>query len=394
MNQNEPQMSLEAELLWRCARLQVEERAKQRIHELVTKPLDWTGLWTLAHRNGLRPLLSEQLNRLCADEIPPSQLTELRTYFQNNLAFNTLLTGQLVRLLKLFTAENIAAVVYKGPATAVSIYGNLALRQFSDLDILVRSADVWRATDLLEAEGFTPHFDIPESKRPAFIRLSYVRFFERPDGPVVELHWRVAPRFFDSSFDSNDLWSRLESLELIGQQVQIPAREDLLLMLSIHAAKDCWLKLEWATCIAALLQTRSSLDWLAILDRARQWRCRRAFCLALTLVDYLFSANVPPLVRERLRKFSPPASTVSEIVDRLLAFDTPTENLTTRIGFHLRTRDGSRECLAYCWRLATTTTPVDWAEWRVPRFAPFAYYPLRAFRLFKKYRVSSSNQVG
>src|SRR4029077_11924947 len=130
-------------------------------------------------------------------KIPPPQLTELRTYFQNNFAFNTLLTRQLVDLLKLFGGGGISAVAYKGPALAVSIYGNLALRQFSDLDILVRSTDVWRATALLVAAGFAPHFVIPEEKRTAFIRLSYVQFFDRPDGPVIELHWGVAPRFFD-----------------------------------------------------------------------------------------------------------------------------------------------------------------------------------------------------
>jgi len=50
---------------------------------------------------------------------------------------NFFLTKELLELLTLFEAHCIPASPYKGPALAIMAYGNLALRQFSDLNILV-----------------------------------------------------------------------------------------------------------------------------------------------------------------------------------------------------------------------------------------------------------------
>ncbi len=74
--------------------------------------------------------------------------------FQRVSALNILLTHELQKLLALFADNDVRAVPYKGPALALQLYGNVALRQFSDLDILVHPRDVLRARDLLLAEGY------------------------------------------------------------------------------------------------------------------------------------------------------------------------------------------------------------------------------------------------
>ena len=35
-------------------------------------------------------------------------------------------------------------IVYKGPALATALYGNVALRTFGDLDLLIREKDIAR----------------------------------------------------------------------------------------------------------------------------------------------------------------------------------------------------------------------------------------------------------
>jgi hypothetical protein len=44
-------------------------------------------------------------------------------------------------------------VPFKGPALAVQAYGDLSLRQYDDLDLLIHEADVPRAYQLLIANG-------------------------------------------------------------------------------------------------------------------------------------------------------------------------------------------------------------------------------------------------
>src|SRR5688500_14201125 len=93
--------SAEAELLLHCARVQLEPRRVERVRALAHGNLNWELLLGLAQRNGLSPLLFFHLNRTCADLAPPGPLSELRNYFRANNAFNLLLTGELVSLLKL-----------------------------------------------------------------------------------------------------------------------------------------------------------------------------------------------------------------------------------------------------------------------------------------------------
>ncbi len=190
--------SAEAELLLHCARLEIDTARAECVRALAGSTLDWPRLFALAQRHALVPLLYFQLNRVAADQVPPVQLKQLRDRSQSNAALNVLLAGEMVRLLELFEENQIPAVPYKGPAIGVGIYGNLALRQFADLDILVPDTDVWKATELLIAQGYRAHFTIPAQKQSSFIRLGYVRLFNHETAATtVELHWRLAPRFLE-----------------------------------------------------------------------------------------------------------------------------------------------------------------------------------------------------
>jgi hypothetical protein len=383
----------EAELLLQCAQRELDTNAIERVVSLLRQDLNWELLLRLAQRNGLLPLLAFHLAvhpSESVEELIPSQHREfLRDYFKKNKALNTLLTGELLRLLKVFDAQRIEAMPYKGPALAVELYGDLALRQFCDLDVMVRETDVWKATELLTEQGFEPHFDIPVEKQDAFTRLGYVRLFRRDAGrTVVEMHWRIAPRFFDVEFDMAELWQRLRRTNLLDTRVVAPPPEDLLLMLSVHAAKDFWEKLEWVAAVNELLKHNPVLDWDLLLTQARKSRCERMLLTALSLSRQLFGTNLPveilgrlnsesavSLAQEIIRKFFDPAATLPEF--------------SSRIRFHLRLKDHSVDRLRYCSRLALTTTPLDWAAApKLPTSLFFLHLPLRAVRLIKRYGLT------
>jgi hypothetical protein len=378
--------SAETELLVHCARLEIEPARAERIRALAGTNLDWTRLFALAQRHALVPLLYFQLNRVAADQSPPLQLKQLRDRSQSNAALNVLLAGELVRLLELFEANQIPAVPYKGPAIGVGIYGNLALRQFADLDILVPAADVWQATELLIAEGYRAHFTIPPRKQASFIRLGYVRLFNHEtEATTVELHWRLAPRFFGAQFDTSTLSQRARRLELQGTKVRVPAPEDLILMLCIHGAKDCWEKLEWVCGLAELIRSGPDVDWQRVLSHAQEIHCRKIVALGLRLAHELLAAPVPAGVLDQLSSRESLEALVQQVVGRFFNDDAGSLSLTRRIGFHLAIKDSRREQFRYCARLALTTTPVDWEMIQLPAVFSFLYFPLRAVRLLKKY---------
>jgi hypothetical protein len=268
----------------------------------------------------------------------------------------------------------------------VGIYGNLALRQFADLDILVPDTDVWKATDLLIAEGYQAHFTIPPRKQSSFIRLGYVRLFNHEtESTTVELHWRLAPRFFGAPFDTSTLWQRARRLELQGSRVRVPSPEDLILMLCIHGAKDCWEKLEWVCGLAELVRSEPDVDWQRLLDHARTIRCLKIVSLGLVLAHELLDAPVPASVLGQLSSRERLDSLVHQVATRFFSEDAASLSLTRRVKFHLGVKDSLREKFRYCARLALTTTPVDWEMIQLPESVSFLYFPLRALRLLKKY---------
>ena len=86
--------------------------------------------------------------------MPKPILEELREHFYANAGRNLFLAKELIKLLHLLESHEIPAIAYKGPMLAVSVYGNLAFRQFGDLDILVQERDYETARHLLMSQGF------------------------------------------------------------------------------------------------------------------------------------------------------------------------------------------------------------------------------------------------
>ncbi len=371
--------------------MRIDPEEADRVGELCSRDLDWDNLLSTALRNGLLPLLYFHLNSSCASLIPTERYQYLRDYAQKNSAFNLLLTGELLHLVDVFKANGISALPYKGPALAVKIYGNLLHRQFCDLDVLVQEHDVWKAAELLESEGFEPHFRIPPKKRQAFLRLSYVSLFRRDAGrSLVELHWRIAPRFFGVRFNEGLFWSRLQTIMLRDTSVLTPAPEDLLLMLCVHGAKDCWEKLEWVAALAELIRSTPEMDWYYVRHQAQAMRAERILRFGLILAASLPDVTLPAQIEGQLKNEARLVPLAQCVMNDFFVTRAQSRSVSSRLAFHLALKDNSGDKLRHCVRLATTTTPVDWAMTPLPAPLSFVYPLLRAARLTRKYGLSAA----
>jgi hypothetical protein len=380
-----PPEDREAELLLHCARVSVEPARVARIRDLTNRGLDWQRLLALAEKNALRPLLYRHLSRLCAANVPTTTFHELRDYFQKNSAFNLLLTGELLQLVGVLHENGIEAVPFKGPALAVRFYGHIALRQFCDIDILVREQDVWRAGELIETRGFEPECRIPERWRARYVRDNYVHLFRRDAGrTLVELHWGLAPAFFAVPFDVPSMWRRLEPMELQGKTVLLPRAEDLFLMLCVHGSRHVWDKLEGVCCLAELLRSSQDFDWNYVWQRAGDMRCRRMLVLALLLVHGLFDLPLPDVADAVGRSRS--LRRMAEAIAKQFCEDgAKPRGFVGSAAIHLRMKDSYRDQARYCARVALTPTPEDWAAVRLPDRLAFAYSIVRAARVARKH---------
>src|SRR6185295_1241913 len=121
-----------------CARKTASPEVVARLREVAAGEVDWEYLFLLARRHSIMPLVYVQLERHAGDLVPHDILAKFKQHYMENLARNTILTAELCRLINLFRDEGIEAIPYKGPVLALFAYGDIALRRFVDLDVIVK----------------------------------------------------------------------------------------------------------------------------------------------------------------------------------------------------------------------------------------------------------------
>jgi len=81
-----------------------------------------------------------------------------------NAASNVFLTNKLFEILNLFKENDILALPFKGPVLAESVYGDISLRKFVDLDILVHKRIGYGVKSFLLTNGLLLAM-LPEARR-------------------------------------------------------------------------------------------------------------------------------------------------------------------------------------------------------------------------------------
>ncbi|HKU78077.1 MAG TPA: nucleotidyltransferase family protein [Pyrinomonadaceae bacterium] len=377
-------MRLENELLLCCARTDASDRVAARIREIAATKIDWEYLFLLARRHSIVPLVYRQLDRHAADLIPTEHLNQLKKHYFENVARNTVLIAELCRLITRFADSGIDAIPYKGPALAQFAYGNLALRRFVDLDVIVKKSDVLKAREILLAEGYTPSKSLSLNQQELLLRTQHNMQFSRDNHRlIVELHWEVAPHLFASTVDSDQLWENLTTVDLNGTKVKTLSATDLLFSLCVHGSRHLWERLGWICDIAELL-ARHSFDWPALLKRAAQADTDRMFLLGLYLAERLLEAPLPAEVKARCEADPRLASLAENVVEHLFngATHVPaTSREIFKYNIGVRKTLGARaRYILYMLR----PTDGDLGAHSLPESLSFAYYLARPFRILKR----------
>ncbi|MFL6254257.1 MAG: nucleotidyltransferase family protein [Pyrinomonadaceae bacterium] len=372
----------EHELLLLCIHRGGPANIHERLLEVARAELDWNYLYLLARRHAVLPLLYRGLEDV--DSLPGEFRVKLRDDFRKNATRNTLLAGEVARLARLFEAEGVPLLAYKGPALAQQAYGDITLRRFVDLDVIVRHQHARRAGELLQSLGYFKPEGLTESHEEFLLRRQHNLAYTRDGGlMIVELHWEVAPAHFAAVPIAEGVWERAASVTLFGTEVRCPSPEDLLLALAVHGTKHLWERLAWVCDVAALVNSQAAFDWPHVLRRAKESRVERMLLLVLRLARGLAGAKLPEGLLD---------NSDDEVLSRLSAEVTAvmfsgTEyvpiGFARNLRFNLRARARLRERLDYL-RFILTPTDGDLSAVSLPAGMSFAYYLLRPLRLALK----------
>ena len=374
--------SPEVELLLCATSVRAPEHSSKADHSLLSR-IDWDTLLSAANNHAVLPQLYQFINSNCAEGIPPDALSRLHDESVRNTRSNLALTAQLVKILELFEANGINAIPYKGPALGVCAYGDISLRQFVDLDLIVRKNDVLKAKDLLVNGGWQPEFELSEAQEEVFLDHYYDYAFLR-DGKLIEVHWKLTEGYFNFPIDVERLWSRLEPVAIAGRRILTLAAEDSLLILCAHSSKHLWSRLGWVCDVANLIKGRNDLNWDEVFQRADELGSRRMLSIGLLLSIDLLGAVVPDNVLTEIRSDTVSMDLAREFAARLFEDRETRPRIIETARLHMRMRERPRDRIVYAVRLSLGTTVGDWTALKIPRSLFFLYYLLRPVRLLGK----------
>jgi hypothetical protein len=368
-------------LLTACSTLSLEQR-DARLRSVLSQPLHWNELLALADRHGVQPLLFQGLSSV-ANAVPAEPMGVLAERYQANLHKALFLSRELISILDCLESAGVEAMPYKGLALAETIYGDIALRQSGDIDLLIRPQDLPRICQALAPLGFVPHgnFSVPELR--AYLKSGYESAFDAPAGKnLLEVQWAILPRFYSVDFDMGAGFRRAVMTTVAGRGIKSPSLEDLFIILTLHAAKHVWGRLIWL-CDLSRMMNVPQLDWRQITSQAEELGIARILRVTVLLANRLLNAPLPVEMQRR-----PTDNDTSLLADEIRGYIESASEYDVESAAYfrlmLRLRERLSDRLRFLTRLVWTPGPGEWESIRLPAPLFPLYHVVRLWRLTTK----------
>ena len=377
--------SKEFDLLCACAGVELFPGRIARIARAAESTPDWDALFRQAEFHGVLPLLAYNLTEH-ARTLSPEVEAFLRSTYEENVRRNLWFANELVRTIGGLDKERVRAVPYKGPVLAASVYGDLALRSFSDLDLLISPDAFDQSKQALQALGYRPSEQLTPPVERFWLKKGYERSFDSSNGKnLLELQWALLPYFYAVDLRLEDLLARSVHTLVGGKKVPCLSPEDSLLVLCLHAAKHLWTRLIWVCDIAETMRTQT-VDYELLLLRARETGILRIVGVSVWLTKHLLEATVPPAFQEVITADPEVRILGQEFAARLAR--QATYDLDSSDYFRLirRLRERRQDRWRYLWLLIWTPGAGDLAVAQLPDALFPLYRLVRLARLLRRLR--------
>jgi hypothetical protein len=215
-------------LLIQCCRVHFKTESIESLNERIAKTgeekiegvLRKVQLLSRLHR--IRPVVYRVLLNANAS-------IEFKTALKNELHSITLKNFELAReterIVKKLEAANIVAIPYKGVAFSKQFYGDISMRESSDIDLVIDPASLIAIKPLLEEDGYsiTAGMEVPtkaranyyiENKDLCFDKTTTTELFH------IELHWMITHPNYQAPANLNKIdTTQIMESELAGTQI-------------------------------------------------------------------------------------------------------------------------------------------------------------------------------
>ena len=387
--------SPEIALLLRSVAADASEPASEELTRRAAAVADWAMVFDIAAKHTITSPVCRVLCRFPPGVVPREILDQFRGAAAEIAVRALRLTSDLVAIIRQLERCGVEALPIKGPTLAALVYGDLSLRAYDDLDLLVHPQDLDRATSALAGLGYRFREALSEHQRETLTTTGYHVGFEHPDsGTVVELHWLLNHRTLAHRDLERRWWTHTQSICLGGATMHTLAPEHLLLYLCMHGGKHSWARLSWLCDLRQALKCFPNADWSSIWRAADENGASRMVSTGLALVKDLLDGAALTSIPLSGRLPDPVATELAATVgDRLL--HSPNQVRGVDFFSQLRFRERFRDRARYAAHILTAPHLADVSLLALPPLMRGAYYIFRPARLVWKHLVADhSSRAG
>jgi hypothetical protein len=261
----------------------------------------WARLLDAARRQRVAGLVRHRLRHLGVDGLIPAPVAAGFEATTRRAGLRVMaLHAELAVILERFASLDLPVILLKGAHLASVVYGDLALRDMGDLDLLVPVDRLEQAATVVQTLGYSP-------MRPSSVEIDrevgqhLTRAVKRGAG-AVELHWNVTGPGHAHSIDPAGLWRRAVPVRVAGRDVRALSVEDEILHLCVHTSYGhlFGFGLRSLCDISMLAGPGAPIDWRALADRAVEWHWERGVFLTLLLARDRLGVAAPADTLDRL----------------------------------------------------------------------------------------------
>ena len=359
----------------------------QRLEDAVKDELDWGYIQRFASQHRVFPLIYKNLIQYCSDQVPEHVLHDLKILCLKNFVRTNSQLANLLAVGTLLTESGISYLAFKGPVFTADVYGDIALRSYCDLDLLVSRRDLRRAIFFLIKADFKTDINLNQDQYEKLVNKTHHAVLVR-DSTAVEVHWELSGRYFSGAVDIAKVSGRAVCIALDGRSIMTLGSEDLLVYLCIHGCRHYWLQLDSVCCVHELIRRKQELDWNLVFDIAKEQGANKMLVLGLLLAIQIFQVKLPVEVVEWLGKFPGLQEVACYFAKHLFASSNSVPMLSgykEQVRYNYTIMDKKLDWLRYSMRPLFNTTHSDWEWMKIPAVLSPAYYVLRPLRLIIKY---------
>lgn len=316
----------EAKLVLHTSVINPTVEDKKKIKEVISYDLDWGYFLYLCTHHRVIPLVWKNLSELNLINYMENHVRRVMKSAVNGIAFhNKAVFKEVKRINELLFQKGIKTVLLKGCNLAPFVYGDINLRQFGDIDILVHLENIQVITKILEEEGYIQGFldvnsgsIIPATREEKLFKrlnthetVEFIKLNQDINCPyfMIDINFSIIWRGSDNKkkvFDCCELINSAERKSINSISMYCISAENQVIQLSAHLYSEAvffcfhsnWYRDKSDLnlikfCDINELIIKNNINWDYLYELVKAINMDEAVYYSLTLLKKLFPMSVP-----------------------------------------------------------------------------------------------------